>query len=148
MVNQQRALLFDVHSRPTSWQRAATRIDRHVLGLVVGLLALLAMAGLLYLSQASMAAELRYVLREHQRDELKLHEALTALRCQIARGESITSLEERTGRLGLVDAPPGDPQVVCYVPAAVAVGAPAGAQVPAGPRPAPTFVEWLFSSLQ
>ncbi len=115
-MNQQRALLVDVYSRPASWQRAATRIDGHALALIVGLLVLLASAGLLYLLQASAATELRFMLQERRAQEQALQEQIIHLRCQIALGQSISSLEPRAERLGLVDASPGDPLVLCYVP--------------------------------
>ncbi len=125
-MNRQRALLIDVYSRPASWQRATTRVDGRALALTVGLLVLLACAGLLYLSQASTAAELRYTLRERRAQQQLLQERITLLRCQIAQSESITSLEPRAERLGLVDAMPGDPEMVCYVPAPVTTAEPAG----------------------
>lgn len=115
-MSQQRVLLVDLHTRPATLQRAATRVGGRALGLVVGLLALFTLAGLLYLSQASTAAEMRYALAQEQRDALALQERVTVLRCQIARGASITGLEERSSKLGLVDASSSDPRVVCDMP--------------------------------
>lgn len=145
-MNRQRALLVDVYSRPASWQRATTRVDGHALVLAVGLLMLLTCAGLLYLSQASTAAELRYTLQERREKQQELQEQITRLRCMVARLESITSLEPRAERLGLVDAQPGDPEMVCYVPATAlaAAAGPPGSQRRAWPVfDLSALLEWL-----
>lgn len=140
-----------MYSRPASWQRAATRISGRALALIVGLLVLLTLAGLLYLTQASTAAEMRYSLVQREREETRLQEQITALRCQVAQHQSVGSLQERAQKLGLVDASPSDPQVICYVPADAAMGANlSGLAQPEEPRstiqvPAP--LEWLLLTL-
>jgi len=146
-LNPQRVLFVDMHSRPASLQRAATRIDARLFGLILGLLSLLALAALLYLSQAGAAAELRYAVRERERTAQRLQGRVAALRCEIAQGESITSLEARAQRLGLVDAPPGEHQVEYEAPAPAVVASPLPAASSAQPEARPTPWEWLFSRL-
>lgn len=148
-MNRERVLFVDLYSRPATYQRAATRISSRALALLVGLLVLLALAGFLYLSQASTAAEMRYTLLSRQREETRLQEQIIVLRCEVAQHESIASLQERAARLGLVDASPNDPQIVCSVP----VGAGAGTATPvagagaAEAEPAPAPLEWLLKHL-
>lgn len=146
-MNRQRALLVDTYSRPASWQRAATRIDGRALGLTVMLLVLLTCAGLLYLVQASTVAELRYALREQWRQEQEMRERVALLRCQVAESQSITSLEARAERLGLVDASPDDPQVVCYVPAPVRPTPASSCEVARPAIGGRAVLEWLRARL-
>lgn len=116
-MNQQRVLYFDVRSRHAAIRPATTRVNTRVLGLTVTFLLLIGLGALLYLSQASTAAQLRYHLSETERVQSSLQEEITALRCEIAAAESITSLEGRVAALGLVDAPPDDAVMVCQMPA-------------------------------
>ncbi len=116
-MNDQRTLYLDAYSRRTSWKPAATRLDGRLLALAAVLLLLVTTAGLLYLSQASAAAQMRYRLLDSERQQDELQERIAVLRCQVAAGESLASLERRVARLGLADAPADAPIVVCYVPA-------------------------------
>ena len=106
--------------------RGATRVDRHSLVLVVGFLALVALAGVLYLSQASVAAGMRYRLGDLQKEAQDLWEQNLILEREIADLERLATVEARAARLGMVDAPGTGPYVVCIVPQAepVAVRAP------------------------
>lgn len=115
-MNDQRALILDAYPRRTTWQPATTRIDGRVLGLIMGLLLLAAAAGLLYLTQASAATEARFRLAEVEAEQADLAEQISVLRCQVAASESFGALEKRAAGLGLVDAPPNDPVIVCVVP--------------------------------
>ncbi len=103
-------------SRRVGSTRGATRVDYHSLVLVVGLLALAAFAGVLYLSQASVAAGLRYRLGEAEREQRELWVDNLALRQAICTAERLTTVEERSARLGLVDAPVMGPYLACTVP--------------------------------
>lgn len=96
--------------------RSVTRIDRHSLILVLGLLTLVAFAGVLYLSQASAAAELRYRLADSQAQAQRLWERNFALRQEIADLGRLSAVEERVSRLGMVDAPTSGPYIACTVP--------------------------------
>ena len=98
--------------------RGATRVDYHSLVLVIGLLALAAFAGVLYLSQASLAAELRYRLSAAEGQKQDLWERNLALREAISRSTRLASIEERANRLGMVDAPIAGSYVACAVPQA------------------------------
>lgn len=98
--------------------RSVTRIDRHSLILIIGLLTLAAFAGVLYLSQASVAAELRFRLADAGSKSQGLWERNLALRQEIADLKRLPAVEERASRLGMVDASAGDPYVVCAVPKA------------------------------
>ena len=93
--------------------RSATRVNLHALVLVIGLLALMAFAGVLYLSQASVAAELRYRLDGAAVEAADLWEQNVALRQRIADMEGLAVVEKRAGRLGLVNAPAGGPYMAC-----------------------------------
>jgi len=149
-VNHERALFVDLYSRPATYQRAATRISSRALALVVGLLLLLTLAGLLYLSQASTAAGMRYSLLQRQREEARLQEQILLLRCEVAQHQSIGALQERAQKLGLVDASPNDPQILCSIPAATAEGAAVTAPPPAergAEATAPGPLEWLLLHL-
>ncbi len=98
--------------------RSVTRIDRHSLILVLGLLTLAAFAGVLYLSQASVAAELRFRLAYAQGEAQDLWQRNFALRQEIADRERLDAVEARASRLGMVDAPPGGQYIVCALPPA------------------------------
>jgi hypothetical protein len=131
-VNGRRALYMDLHAHQMEVQRAATRLDPHLLGLTMALLLLTAAAGLLYLSQASTVAQLRYCLADNEREQAALLEQIALLRCEVAASQSFGSLEQRVEELGLVDAPPDEPVMMCYVePAPFGGDGPAGSQ--AGP---------------
>ncbi len=95
--------------------RGATRIDQHSLILVIGLLVLAAFAGVLYLSQASVAAELRFGLVARQNEAQDLWEQNLALQRRIADAEHLAAIEARVARLGMVDAPATGPYIVCTV---------------------------------
>jgi hypothetical protein len=128
---------MDVCSRRMSAQPATTRVDARVLGLSVLFLLLVTAAGLLYLSQASTVAELRYRLSESEWRRASLQEDIAHLRCQIASSQSLAGMEERWQRLGLVPAQPDDlVVVVCSVPALQA-GSSAGGVVGLGLASAP-----------
>ncbi|MCL6432065.1 MAG: hypothetical protein K6V36_14585 [Anaerolineae bacterium] len=133
-MNQQRVLYFDVRSRHAAIRPATTRVNTRVLGLTVTFLLLIGLGALLYLSQASTAAQLRYHLAETEQVQSGLQEEITALRCEIAAAESITSLEGRVAALGLVDAPPDEAVMICQIPAELP--RPVGAE-DAVPRHAP-----------
>ncbi len=96
--------------------RSVTRIDRHSLILIVGLLALAAFAAVLYLSQASAAAELRFRLSGAEAEAQDLWQRNLALRLEIADLERLERVEERATRLGMVDAPSGEPYIACTLP--------------------------------
>jgi hypothetical protein len=121
-VNDQRAWLIDLYPRRTPWRQAATHCDGRFLAMAMGLVLLVAAAGLLYLSQASTAAGLRYRLTGLRDEQSSLHEDIALLRVEIAANASCLALEERTQRLGLIDAPAGTSYAVCYVPAQPAPG--------------------------
>lgn len=150
-MNQQRALYVDLYSRPAAYQRAATRASGRALALIVGLLVLLALAGLLYLSQASTATEMRYALLVRRGEEARLQEEILLLRCQVAQRQSIGSLQERAQKLGFVDASPNDPQMVCAMPVASAPRA--SAPIATSPREleatagAPAPLAWLLRAV-
>ncbi len=98
--------------------RSVTRIDRHALILVLGLLTLAAFAGVLYLSQASVAAELRFRLADAEGEAQDLWQRNFALRQEIADRERLDAVEERASRLGMVDAPLGEQYIACALPPA------------------------------
>ncbi|MGQ9684196.1 MAG: hypothetical protein ACUVX9_16825 [Anaerolineae bacterium] len=136
MANGQRTLYMDVTFRRVSWQRATTRVPNRILGLSAVLLLLVAFAGLLYLTQASAAAEMRYQLESREMEQAALQEELASLRCQIAARECLPVVEQRVAQLGLVDAPLDQPVAICYIPEHEA--APAAIEsdgLPAAPRP-------------
>ncbi|MGQ9681118.1 MAG: hypothetical protein ACUVX9_01125 [Anaerolineae bacterium] len=93
--------------------RSATRVDMHGLVLVIGLLALMAFAGVLYLSQASVAAELRYRLDAAAIEAADLWEQNIVLQQRIADMERLATVEKRAGHLGLVNAPAYGPYMAC-----------------------------------
>ena len=111
---------MDVTLRRVSWQRATTRVPNRILGLSAVLLLLVAFAGLLYLTQASAAAEMRYQLQSREVEQATLQEELASLRCQIAARECLPVVEQRVAQLGLVDAPLDQPVAICYVPESIA----------------------------
>ena len=96
--------------------RSVTRIDRHSLALILGLLALVALAGVLYLSQASVAAELRYRLADAEGETQRLWAQNLALRQEIADLGRLSAVEQRVARLGMVEAPISGPYIACTVP--------------------------------
>lgn len=96
--------------------RSATRLDYRALILVVGLLALAAFAGVLYLSQASVVAELRFRLGDMERETEALFEQNLALQQEIADQTRLAAVEDRAKRLGMVDAPLAGPYLACEVP--------------------------------
>ena len=115
MASRYRTVSF-AYPRRASAVRSATRVDYRSLMLVIGLLALLAFAGVLYLSQASMAAALRFRLDGLEREAEDLWAQNLALREEIARCQRLSAIEERVGRLGMVSASLGGPYVVCALP--------------------------------
>jgi len=96
--------------------RSVTRIDRHSLVLILGLLTLVALAGVLYLSQASVAAELRYRLADAEDRTQRLWEQNLALRQEISDLGRLSAVEQRVTRLGMVEAPTSGPYIACVVP--------------------------------
>ncbi len=96
--------------------RSATRVDYRSLMLLVGLLALLAFAGVLYLSQASKVAELRFRLDAAEREAEGLWAQNLSLREEIARSQRLDTIEERVARLGMVSATVEGPYLVCVLP--------------------------------
>mgnify|MGYP005838586549 CR=1 FL=1 len=121
-MNDSRVLFIGAYPRRMGRQQAATRVDGRLLGLIVGLLALAAAAGLLYLSQASAAAQLQYRLCAAEACQAELWQEIALLRCRIATADTYASLEARAARLRLVDAPSGGPYLVCDVSPAQATG--------------------------
>jgi hypothetical protein len=93
-------------------------VDYHSLILIIGLLALAACAGVLYLSQASMAAELRYGLAGAGVEKQTLWEQNLALREAICSAERLDAVEAHAARLGMLDAPATGPYVACVAPGA------------------------------
>jgi len=119
--------------------RSVTRIDRHSLVLILGLLTLVALAGVLYLSQASVAAELRYRLADAEGQTQHLWAQNLALKQEIADLGRLSAVEQRVARLGMVEAPSNGPYIACTVPqtgpalaSPEAAGAPTAADEPAG----------------
>lgn len=96
--------------------RGATRVDYHSLILVIGVLALAAFAGVLYLSQASVAAGLRYRLSDAEWEQRELWVSNLALRQAICSAGRLEAVEERASHLGMIDAPVMGPYVACVVP--------------------------------
>jgi hypothetical protein len=96
--------------------RAATRVNNHSMLLVVGFLALVAFACVLYLSQASTAAELRFRLGEREKEARVLWEQSLSLQRDIADAERLATIEGRAAKLGLVRAPASGPYVACDMP--------------------------------
>lgn len=80
------------------------------------MLALAAFAGVLYLSQASMAAELRYRLAGAEGEKQALWEGNLALREAICSAERLDTVEAHAARLGMLDAPVTGPYVACVAP--------------------------------
>ena len=117
-MNSQHSLLIDARLRRAPWRQAASPLEGRLLALIGGLLLLITAAALLYLSQASVAAELRYQLWQTKREQMELEEEIALLRVQIASADGCQALEQRALRLGLVDAPLGGPYLVCEIPAA------------------------------
>ena len=115
MASRQSTVAF-AYPRRGGTVRSATHIDRHSLALIIGLLALAAFAGVLYLSQASVAAELRFLLVDREREAQEIWEQNLTLRRDIADRDRMASIEERVARLGMVTAPPTEPHLVCAVP--------------------------------
>lgn len=144
-VSNQRVLYLDVCSRRMSVRPAATRLDGRLLGLCVAFLLLITAAGLLYLSQASTVAQLRYQLAENGRERAALEEQVASLRCEVAAVQSIVSLEERIERLGLVDAAEAGPIVVCRVTPAEDEAQPGPQGVAPPAADAPRGLERLLS---
>ncbi len=93
--------------------RNTTRVDHRSLILVIGLLTLAACAGVLYLSQASMAAELHFRLDQAQQARQALGEQNLAVRQQIADRGRLSAVEERAARLGMIDAPASGSFLAC-----------------------------------
>jgi hypothetical protein len=108
----------NVYPRAKGGQRAATRLDGRILGLIVGLLLLVTLAALLYLSQASVAARIRYQLQSCSSEQVRLREEMAVLRCQIAIADSAPAIETRAQQIGLVPALASATYVYCEVPAA------------------------------
>ncbi len=104
------------HPRRGGPARSATRVDYRSLILVLGFLSLAAFAGVLYLSQASVATELRFALGSAEEQTEDLYERNLALRQEIARASSLAGVEARAQRLGMVSAPLTGPYVACVVP--------------------------------
>jgi hypothetical protein len=101
------------NNRRVVTMRSATRVDLHALVLVIGLLALMAFAGVLYLSQASVAAELRYRLDGAAIEAADLWEQNVVLQQRIADMQRLAIVEKRAGHLGLVNAPADGPYMAC-----------------------------------
>jgi len=133
------------YPRREAGPRSVTRIDRHSLILVIGLLALVAFAGVLYLLQASVAAQLRYRLYESEWQARDIWGRNFALRQEIADLERLSAVEERAARLGMIDAPAG-PYIACTMPGTqfARSGQPAATQVQAGAEAAPTAGLWTL----
>jgi hypothetical protein len=104
------------YSRRVGSTRGATRVDYHSLVLIIGLLALAAFAGVLYLSQASVAAELRYGLAGAEEERQSLWEGNLALREAICSAERLDTVEAHATHLGMLDAPVTGPYVACVSP--------------------------------
>lgn len=131
--------------------RAATRVDYHSLGLIIGLLALAASAGVLYLLQASMAAELRYRLADAEWERRILWEGNLALQQQLSAAECLATVEHRAADLGMVNAPAQGAYVACVVPGPrpPAMRRPAGlARAMAAEEQAPNPLESLLAGLR
>lgn len=96
--------------------RSTTRVDYHSLVLVLGLLSLAAFAGVLYLSQASVAAQLHFRLEgaEWEAQDLRVRNVLR--RQEIADSERLATIEERAAHLGMVSAAPSRTYLTCVVP--------------------------------
>jgi len=119
--------------------RSATRVDRRTLLLIVGLLTLAALAGVLYLSQAGVAAELRYRLYAREDEARALWEQNLMLKRAIADADRLEVAEAQANRLGMVTAPAGG----SYVAVAVPEAAPAVAARPASTGQAVGDVSYL-----
>ncbi len=122
--------------------RSVTRLGRHSLILVVGVLTLAALAGVLYLSQASVAAELRFRLAETERQTHDVWGRNFALQQEIADLTRLDAVEERATRLGMVDAPASGSYVACTVPQETLVLSRPGAAVQARDDSAPAESVW------
>ncbi|MCL6430319.1 MAG: hypothetical protein K6V36_05580 [Anaerolineae bacterium] len=96
--------------------RSATRVDHRSLMLLAGLLALLAFAAVLYLSQASKVAELRFRLGAAEQEAEGLWVLNLSLREEIARSQRLDTIEERVAHLGMVSATVDGPYLVCVLP--------------------------------
>jgi hypothetical protein len=88
-------------------------VDYRSLVLLIGLLTLAAFAGVLYLSQASLAAELQYRLSDAEWQAEDLWERNLALRHEICSAARLATIEARAADLGLVDAPANAIYVAC-----------------------------------
>jgi len=115
-MNDQHMLAWSIFGRRTSRQ-ALSRLDRRIYALMGGLLLLVAVACMLYLSQASTVTALRYQLANAQHEQDRLAEQIALARTDLAKADRQEVLEAHAKRLGLVDAPLSGPYVVCYVPA-------------------------------
>ncbi len=144
-VNEQRTLYVDFYPRRAPWQPAATRLDLRLLGLAIGLLLLVAAAGMLYLSQASAIAELRYRLLDNERVQRELGEQIVELRVQVAMAQSLDNLENRVAGLGLVDASPTDPVAFCYLATPAAPGPSRGWSLAAAANQVPLALKRLLA---
>lgn len=123
-----------LYPRRTGAVRSATRVDYRSLLLIIGLLALLAFGGVLYLSQASAAAELRFRLGAAEQEAEDLLAQNLGLREEIARSQRLTTIEERVARLGMVSASVEGPFLVCVLPQREEP-APSAAVAPVGEAP-------------
>ena len=147
-MNDRRVLYVDLYPRRLEVRRAATRLDARLLALSMALLLLTATAGLLYLSQASTVAQLRYWLADNEHQQATLLEEIARLRGQVAASQSLASLERRVEELGLVDAPPGGPVVVYYVSTAEpAASEDGGTRRGPGPAASPSLLARLRALL-
>jgi hypothetical protein len=117
MATHRRTLSL-AYPRRAGSTRSTTRVDYHSLVLVLGLLSLAAFAGVLYLSQASVAAELRFRLddAEWQTRDLRVRNML--LQQEIADSERLAAIEDRAARLRMASSPSSGKYVVCVVPQA------------------------------
>lgn len=115
MASRRRAFSL-VYPQRVGSTRSTTRVDYHSLVLALGLLSLAAFAGVLYLSQASVAAELRFRLEgsEWEAQDLRVRNML--LQQEIADAERLATIEERAVHLGMVSAAPGRTYLACVVP--------------------------------
>ncbi len=108
-----RLAISTTYPRPDLSMHGATRMDLRSLVLVIGLLALMASAGVLYLSQAGAAAALRYRLAEAERQAQDLSEESSILRQQIADNARLAAVEEHARRMGMVDGSTAGPYLAC-----------------------------------
>lgn len=126
-----------VYPRRATITRSTTRVDYRSLTLVVGLLALAAFAGVLYLSQAGVAAELHFELQGAEWKARELWLRNLGLRQEIADAERLATIDDRVARMGMVSATSPAKYVACVVPSsepATAAGLEA-AEGQSGPEP-------------